>query len=321
MKLPHIRFCVNNICNFSCIYCKFGGESNKNTKYTLDKDGINFILNMLNDVGFRSIRFTGGEPLLRNDIIDILYYAKRLNFGDVELVTNGFYLKRFAEKIAKSDISLLTVSVDSAEKDVFSKITRTNVFKDVIKGIDFAHKLGIPLRFNMVVMKQNYKKIDKMMELASKYNAELKLLDLLSFQTKAKFWKENFILLDESEENLSKNSIKKEIVIPEGGYGVPMTKYIFKNGLKVLVKNSSKGAFYGDICNDCKYFPCQDGFYGLRITHDSKLKPCWPRDDLSIDIIKSVKNRDTESTKTAFNGIISIFKSSKFHKKEWKMPL
>lgn len=314
LKFPHLRVCVNSECNFSCFYCKPGGESSSLSPFLMTLDEIQSILKIARDHGFDCVKFTGGEPLMRDDIVNILRNALKLGFSNVQIITNGYHLSKFVNEPPFRKLSLLTVSLDSLSPETFSFLTKRDCLDRVQKGIIEASKLNIPLRINTVLCKFNKDELLNLIDFASSMNAELKIHELLQFRIpNPNLWRDYFVPPKEIAPMLERLSYKKEIVYSEGGYGSPMTKYYMRGGLNVLVYDSSYGVRYDDICKSCNLFPCQDGLYALKVTHEGKLKRCWGRDDINLDILTPLKEKDQITARALLEEAIETFTSSKLH--------
>ncbi len=145
-------------------------------------DNIRKILEISAESGISSIKFTGGEPLLRGDICNILRIPKELGMRDLQMVTNGYLLKDYVDDIKESGIDLLTVSLDSLDRNKFKRNTGVDCLDTVKKGINAAADRDIKLRMNMVLTRSNIEELDSMLKFCNEVDAELKLLDLLEFQ-------------------------------------------------------------------------------------------------------------------------------------------
>ena len=142
-------------CNFRCIHCYAVSDKKKKELTTAE---IKQVLDQLKDAGCFHIGFTGGEPLIREDIFEILNYAK-INGFRISLLTNGFLIdKNMAKKIASLGTSLnrVDISVLGATKDTFEKITRKKgSFEKVINSIRLLKDEGVDVQIKSTLMKPN----------------------------------------------------------------------------------------------------------------------------------------------------------------------
>jgi len=164
----------------------------------------------------------------------------------------------------------------------------------------------------MVLMRLNIDEIEDMITFLQPIGAELKLIELLEFQVPDKaFWSDNFVDPMEIRPLLESIGNYKGLEWGESGFGAPMDVFDV-GGTKVLVYRSAIGTHYGDICGGCVVYPCQDGLYGLRVTHDGKLKPCWGRNDNLTDILMPLRLRDTVEVTARFRSVLDVYEGAKF---------
>lgn len=156
--LSDLRLSVTDRCNFRCVYCmpraQFGAPatSNSSTDF-LDVSQIEMILDAFVRLGVKKLRLTGGEPLVRRDLSEIIGRAARLSFEDICLTTNGSLLSRQAKSLVDVGLGRITVSLDALDDVTFERMSdsRTSV-RTVLSGIDAARKAGIrTIKLNMVV--------------------------------------------------------------------------------------------------------------------------------------------------------------------------
>ncbi|MHA1835368.1 MAG: radical SAM protein, partial [Candidatus Odinarchaeia archaeon] len=106
-------------------------------------------------LGVYKVKITGGEPLLRNDIFEIISKIKEINkIKDISLTTNGILLEKKADKLKKSGLNRVNVSLDTINPDKYKFITGVNALSKVLRGIDKAVEVGLnPVKVNMVILK------------------------------------------------------------------------------------------------------------------------------------------------------------------------
>ena len=190
-RKPHIRIALTSDCNFRCIYCRDGGEGVK-VDNELDYEQIIKIIEIANKVGFSHIKFTGGEPLLREkkkgDLFKIIKYVKdNLKFDDIQMVTNGFFLQDYEDELLSSGLNSLTVSLDTTDTNEFMEITGINCFERVIEGIKSIQRKGLPVIINCVYFSGNKEHALKLIDLACEMQVSIKLLDCVDFDEKGKY--------------------------------------------------------------------------------------------------------------------------------------
>lgn len=158
--LRDLRISVTDQCNFRCAYCMpkevFGPDYAFLPKNEiLTNDEILALGHSFAQLGIEKIRLTGGEPLLRNDLIPLIGSLSKIDLvKDLSLTTNGTLLPRFAKGLKESGLNRINVSLDSLDPSVFKQMSGgRGEPKSVLEGIEAAQKAGLEVKVNMVVKK------------------------------------------------------------------------------------------------------------------------------------------------------------------------
>lgn len=158
--LKDLRISVIDRCNFRCTYCMpkeiFGKDFVFMPKdQLLDFEEIERLARIFADLGVRKIRITGGEPLLRRDLPNLIQKLIDIDgIEDIGLTTNGSLLGHMAEKLKKAGLQRVNVSLDALDETLFQSINDSNVKPErVLKGIAKAKEAGLEVKVNMVVKK------------------------------------------------------------------------------------------------------------------------------------------------------------------------
>ena len=150
--IDYIRISVTDRCNLRCIYC-MPREVPKCSKPSevLDRDGIIGILRIARKYGLRKVRFTGGEPLLRQDIAEIVGAVKDLGVEDISLTTNGLLLPQMAGRLKEAGLDRVNISMDSMDPERYGRITGGGSLETVLRAIDEAGNAGLaPVKINVI---------------------------------------------------------------------------------------------------------------------------------------------------------------------------
>ena len=142
-KISYLRVSVTDRCDFRCTYCMSEDMKFLPKKNVLSLEELDRLCNTFIDLGVKKLRITGGEPLVRKNIIQLFNsLGSRLNKGldELTLTTNGSQLDRFALDLYKSGVRRINISLDSLDENKFKKITRIGNLNKVIKGIFEAKK-------------------------------------------------------------------------------------------------------------------------------------------------------------------------------------
>ncbi len=271
--VENIRVSVTQRCNFSCIYCHREGQT-PNYGVEMSAGEIERIVRLAASLGVDSVKLTGGEPLLRSDIIDITRGISSISgVKDVSMTTNGFLLTQYAEQLKEAGLSRVNVSLVSLKPERFRFITGINAHKNVIDGIIRAVEVGLnPVKANVVLLKNvNDDEVGELIDFAGSHSIVLQIIELEKFG--------NEIFYDQYHADLS--SLEKEL---EGKASKIIVrrmqhrkKYILDNGAEVEVVKPMHNT---EFCLHCNR---------IRLTSDGRLKPCLFRNDNLVDLLEPMR--------------------------------
>ena len=155
-KISYVRVSVTDRCDFRCTYCMSEDMDFLPKKDVLSLEELDRLCNTFIDLGVKKLRITGGEPLVRKNIMQLFSnLGKKLGQGleELTLTTNGSQLDRYAKDLFDNGVRRINVSLDSLEKNKFKKITRIGDLDKVINGIMVAKKAGLKIKINTVALK------------------------------------------------------------------------------------------------------------------------------------------------------------------------
>ncbi len=258
--VSNLRISLTPDCNLSCIYCHAEGE--KSPSNAMSADEIAEILRVASKFDIRHVKFTGGEPLLRHDLIDII--ASVPENMESSLTTNGTLLADRAGDLKKAGLSRVNVSLDSLNQTTYKRITGSNRLGDVLEGIAAALDAGLtPVKLNMVVLAGiNESEVDDFLAFVrGNRNLILQLIELMHFNNCE--YHGDLTGLEDSLAGRSKIILTRRMHHRK--------KYCL-DGAEVEVVRPVHNTEFCAFCNR------------LRVTSDGKLKPCLLRTDNHIDI-------------------------------------
>ena len=201
----YLRIAINERCNLRCIYCMpEEGILFQEKDRLLDKNEICKIIKVMSELGVSKIRFTGGEPLLRKDLLDLIQFTyQETDISSIHLTTNGVLLPKYINQLVKAGLNGINISLDTLNKEKFKKITRREEFKNVLKGLNLAICSGIKsIKVNTVVMKTfNNDEITDFVELTKNNDITVRFIELMPFDSHqiwktGKFYSANHIVND-----------------------------------------------------------------------------------------------------------------------------
>jgi GTP 3',8-cyclase len=258
--VSNLRISLTPQCNLSCIYCHREGE--KAPEGPLSTTEIAEVLRVAAGFGIRSVKFTGGEPILRPDLLKII---QSVPAGmESSITTNGTLLAGLAADLKQAGLRRVNVSIDSLDPVTYKKITGTDRLSDVLEGIEAALATSLtPVKLNMVVLKGiNDHEIDDFLGyVRGNRDLVLQLIELMNFNDC-----DHHGDLNGLETSLASRS--KQIVTRRMHH---RKKYCL-DGAEVEVVRPLHNTEFCAFCNR------------LRVTSDGKLKPCLLRTDNHVDI-------------------------------------
>lgn len=155
--VTYLRVSVTDRCDFRCTYCMAEDMTFLPKKDLLSLEELDRLCSTFIRKGVKKLRLTGGEPLVRRDIMTLFRdLSRHLDTGDLEeltLTTNGSQLSRYADDLARYGVKRINVSLDTLDADEFRKLTRRGDFSQVMAGIEAAKKAGIHVKINAVALR------------------------------------------------------------------------------------------------------------------------------------------------------------------------
>ncbi|MCX6696220.1 MAG: GTP 3',8-cyclase MoaA [Methanoregula sp.] len=264
--VTNLRISLTPRCNLSCIYCHAEGE--KTPASQMDAADITEVMRAGAKFGIRSVKFTGGEPLLRSDLVQIV---RAVPEGmESSLTSNGTRLADFAVDLKDAGLRRVNVSLDSLNHETYKKITGSDLLSDVLDGIKAALDAGLtPVKLNMVVLRGiNDTEIDDFLAFVrGNRNLVLQLIELMHFKGD----------LNGVEGSLAARS--NQIITRRMHH---RKKYCL-DGAEVEVVRPLHNTEFCAFCNR------------LRVTSDGKLKPCLLRNDNHISI-RGTRGKELEAS-------------------------
>jgi len=266
-----LRISVTQRCNFDCFFCHQEGESNPCGELTPEE--IEEIVSVAAELGVSKIKLTGGEPLLREDIVEVVRRIV-LYVDEVSMTTNGYGLAEKACDLKKAGLKRVNISLHSTHPDVFCKIIGREALTEVRRGIATALECGLrPVKLNMVVMKGvNDGEIEEMIDFSREVGAILQLIEYQPLERGTEDWEAYHFDLRPFEEELGAKA--KKVVEREMHR---RRQYHLKGEAVVEVVRPMHNS---QFCRHCTR---------LRVTSDGRLKPCLMRGDNHVEAVSLIR--------------------------------
>jgi len=152
--ITYLRLSVTDRCDFRCVYCMSEEMTFLPRQHILTLEEMTLIAQAFCELGIVKIRITGGEPLIRRNIEQLLHNISAIDsLDELTITTNGSQLLKYAQTLADNGIQRINVSLDSLETDRFAALTRTGRLSDVLQGIEAARNAGLHIKLNSVILK------------------------------------------------------------------------------------------------------------------------------------------------------------------------
>ncbi len=264
-KIDYLRISITDRCNERCLYClPQGCQGWQRESDHLSAEEIIRVVRVAAGLGFRKFRLTGGEPLVRRDILDIAHAMKNLpGVEAIGLSTNGTRLAALAQPLRDAGVRSVNVSLDALAPALYRRITGGNV-ADVLAGIRAALAAGFErVKLNCVLMRgQNEAELWPLVLFAAEHGLPLRLIELMPLTRTEVLTGKNFFPLGEARQLLA----QRDELIPQPdqrlGHG-PAKYYLLKQtGALVGFIGALTTPHFCETCNK------------MRLTADGKIRSC-----------------------------------------------
>ncbi len=281
-EINYLRISVTDLCNLRCRYCMpQEGIPKLPHENVLSVEEIETLAKAFVNLGINKIRLTGGEPLVRRGILDIVERIGKLEgVKDFAITTNGVLLKNLAQELKNRGLKRVNISLDTLKEEKYKYITRIGNIKDVLEGIEVAKKVGLtPIKINTVLVRGfNDDEIEDLARLTEREEIDVRFIELMP--------------IGEALKNESIKYISNQIVLEKLPELIPLEKKDPSSPALYYKLPNAKGRI-GLInpisCKFCKY--CNR----VRLTAQGKMKLCLHSDE-EVDLKEALrKGQDIES--------------------------
>lgn len=261
----NLRISVTDRCNIRCFYCMpETGVKFQPREEILSFEEIERFVRVAVSLGVRKIRLTGGEPLVRKDLADLIGKLAAIpGVEDIALTTNGVLLKEQAAGLYAAGLRRLNVHLDTLSRERFLKITRRDDFDRVIDGIRTAREMGFgPIKINVVAVKGLIDEdVVPMARFGRENGFEIRYIEFMPLDSQSLWDRSRVLLADDMVRMLSEEIAPLE-EIPDADPRAPATEYRFTDGVGRVGFIASVSR---PFCLNCNR---------IRLTSDGKLRYC-----------------------------------------------
>jgi cyclic pyranopterin phosphate synthase len=274
--LLNLRIAITRRCNLKCTYCHREGEESQTAKTEeMTASEIVRIAKVAVNLGISRIKLTGGEPLMRKDLNEIVGGIAAIpGLNDLSMTTNGTLLSDVASELRICGLKRVNISLPTLKAEVYSKLTRGNVW-DAVRGVKAAVDAGFnPVKLNMVVLKDvNVEEIHEMMDFARANGVTLQLIELDPVNVEESYYSVSHYQLSEYERMFE----QKALAVHTRRFMHNRRVYMLPDVTVEVVHPIENSEF----CMHCTR---------LRVTSDGKLKPCLMRNDNLVDVLTPMRH-------------------------------
>jgi GTP 3',8-cyclase len=265
--ITDLRVSITDRCNYKCVYCRTGSQGAQFAELAM-QDYLRLI-RVFVGLGIQKVRLTGGEPLLRKDIISLVTQLAELRTNstesslDIAITTNGHLLAGMAAPLARAGLSRITVSMDAVDSATFARITRVpGSFEKVLAGVRAAQRAGLgPVKVNCVLLRGfNDDQIVPFARFSRDEGVIVRFIEFMPLEEDRLWTPEVVVPLREVVARL--NSFRPLVDLPANNPGETARRYTFDDGVgEIGIIAPVSQAF----CGACSR---------IRLTSDGKIRTC-----------------------------------------------
>jgi len=283
-QVDYLRISLIDRCNYRCQYCMPEGSE---LDYVLQKDILTqqelltLIKQIFIPLGFSKIRLTGGEPLLRSELIEIVENISSYEqISDLALTTNGYFLEEKAQDLYNAGLRRINISLDSLNPQTFNNIigrSAPELWHKTWRGIQKAHQVGFdPLKINVVIIPGiNEEEIEDLAALTIERNWHVRYIEFMPIGNDELFQQRAWVPSTEIRERIKKRWGLVESSVKGNG---PADVYQIPNAQGTLGFISQMSECFCDRCNR------------LRLSADGWLRPCLLNETGQIDLKSALRS-------------------------------
>lgn len=290
-----LRISLTDRCSLRCTYCMpEQGNEWLARESILSVDEIVRVARIAAEAGISTFRLTGGEPLLRRDIVDIVRRLSQIETADgpvqVAMTTNGIRLDEIIDELMAAGLDRLNISIDTLRADRFTALTRRDRLDDVLRGIAAASASGLrPLKLNTVAMRGvNDDELCDLVDFATAHGAELRFIEQMPLDSGHTWDRNSMVTREEILDTLAKTWTLTEI---PGRGGAPAERWQLDGGPATVGVIASVSAPFCGACDR------------LRLTADGQLRNCLFSTD-EFDLLPVLRTPSGESSDAAVDDVL-----------------
>lgn len=266
--ITDLRLSVTDRCNYKCVYCRTGNEGAIYSELPIEEYAR--ILRLFVSLGVEKVRLTGGEPLLRRGLLELIREAATLRPAfapdehlDIALTTNGHLLAAMAGDLKRAGLNRVTVSMDAVDPETFARITRVpGSFERVRDGIRAAQDAGLgPVKVNAVLLRGfNDHEIEAFAEFSRREGVIVRFIEWMPLEEDRSWTPEAVVRMDEIVARL--NAVRPLVALEANHASETARRYTFDDGVGEI---GIIAPVSHPFCGHCSR---------VRVTSDGKVRTC-----------------------------------------------
>ncbi|MFD1641582.1 GTP 3',8-cyclase MoaA [Halohasta litorea] len=294
-EVTGVRISLTDRCNFDCVYCHNEGLGDTRGPMEpaddeMTADEVVRFLEVVEEFGVEAVKFTGGEPMLRADLEEIIRCTP--DSMEVSLTTNGTFLRGRAEGLQEAGLERVNVSQDALDPEQFAAVTKSGAYEAVLDGVEAALAAGLaPVKLNMVVFEQTAGYVEGMVEhVAANEGLQLQLIEYMPELTGRPEWNIDIQRVHDWLADIA-DRVEHREMHDRKRYWVSSTDPDSGNlgdcGMVEIVDPVENPTF----CANC---------HRVRVTHEGYLKGCLNRND----DLRSMGEMSRQEIREAFRAVV-----------------
>ncbi|HMH13235.1 MAG TPA: GTP 3',8-cyclase MoaA [Edaphobacter sp.] len=311
--ITDLRISVTDRCNYKCVYCRTGNEGAQYTELAIE-DYLRMV-RVFVSLGIEKVRLTGGEPLLRSGLVEMVRELAKMRTAflpdgtptddglplDLALTTNGHLLEGLAQPLKDAGLNRVTVSMDAVDSETFSAITRVpRSFDKVLAGVRKAQAVGLgPLKVNCVLLRGfNDGQIEQFAEFSRREGVIVRFIEFMPLEEDRTWKPESVVPMDEIIVRL--NAYRPLVELPPNAVSETAKRFTFDDGIGEIgiIAPVSR-----PFCGHCSR---------VRLTSDGKIRTClFSQSD--HDLIGEMVRGGTDADLDAYVRKVLMRKEARHH--------
>jgi cyclic pyranopterin phosphate synthase len=289
-SISYLRLSLTDRCNLRCLYCVTEDESQGCLAKLEHGDLLTYeellrVVRVAVAMGITKVRLTGGEPLVRRNVLSFIRDLTRIEgLADIRITTNGVLLERYGRELFEAGVTKVNISLDSLRRERVAEITGADCFDQVWRGIETALALGFsPVKLNMVAMRHiNDDELLDFARMSQRLPLQVRFIEFMPIGASSRWNADTYISTDEIMERIG--ALGELIPLQKGRNDGPAK--VFRLGAAAVGSLGFISPLSHHFCDRCNR---------LRLTSAGTLRSCLLHDD-EVDLRAILRDQPTDET-------------------------